>query len=274
MTEGFPGTPFTGRRSPLVDVPSNVAIITTILSAGVPPGFTSTVLPGVGAYDVSQFQSLKVDAHATMNVTVPYFGIRFEWALDAAFLYPVMTEQYVFESGGAITEGVVVAQAPFVRLRISNYDSGLGTISVNVYGSSRAIPRSQFHTIRPFNAETLGLGADNVLVADSAVVAPGATFVYGPIAFYNGPVVLRMKCTNNVNVGKNLVSFQWNAQPEGVFNATSHLTFNVPADSTFSATLQPIVTTVYFPRRVMSLTIQNNDAVNRNVGFAAFAGEI
>lgn len=262
-------TPFSGQRQPPVDLPVNIV---TSSNVSVASGLT-TVLPAAGStYNVAQYQSLKCKFACTQGGTLGFYEVRVKWFVDAAGQNEIMRETFVFQSGGSTVVGALMAHGPYLQLEIYNYDTFTDTVSLAVFGSTRDIPRSQFHSSQL--SQTGGWGVDNVLAISSLSVGAGSTAQDGVINFYNGPAVIRIKCTAAGSIPAGCMELSVNAEPKSLFFATKHLSWTVPASGGFSATNQPLVAEFALPRRACSIQVDNTDTSSHTIAYTIFAREI
>lgn len=260
------------------DVPTAVFTYqaVTVPTAGLAGSYASTFLP---VMNVARYASLKVQSQAT-GVTLPYYDLVFQWSIDPTFsgIQAIIDEETFGFAANATanqqTAGHVVVRGPYLRIEIRNWDSVQKPISLGVFGSNRIEERSQFHSILHNNPLLTGNGSDNVLAADQLVCPAGATTTYGDFQFYNGPVTARFRCITAGVIAKKVIQINVTAQPASTFVSTTHLQWTIPDDAAIAATQQPIVVQFTMPRRVCSLSVTNNDASSRTIGFAVFAQEL
>lgn len=268
MTDMTLGTPFSGQRLPPVDIPVNILSNSGIICSG----NSGTSIPVGTTFNVAQYSSLKCVFFSDSAGTTQFFRVNFKWFINPDFTGQVMEESFTFHSFNTVMYGQVLAHAPYLQIDFFNYDNVTANMTARIFGSTRVIPRSQFHTWNLL--DTIGKGTDNVLAADSVTVASGTTQDYGPINFYNGPAIARFRVTDSSTIGANLIQAQINAQPGSAFTAASHLQWNFPANGGIAARFQPIVNLIILPRRVCNIAITNSDTVSHTVGFTVFAQEI
>lgn len=271
-----PGTHFTGRLSVSADIP--VTIDGTPVG-GSPLSFplnSDSFLPGqFTTYQTSRFNSWKLAELGTSSTnSTAYHGVEFQWFADAAGTNQIFSEYFVFSSNttlDASNYGVGSVHGPYLRMRVHNYDTVTAlALSFSLYGSQKIETRSQFHSEPNSGIESDGMGVDNILMIATGTVGAGANTTVGDCFFYNGPVIIKMKCTSTPTKA-NVLEFNFAAQPASVFAEAVHLDYYVPSTA---SNIMPIDPIAIFPRRVMKLVVSNSDTVANTFGVVVFAQEL
>lgn len=268
-----PGSAFPTRQAPVkgVDLP---VIIDQVIGASL-AGPSDNYFPGgqtsrTGVYDLSNFNSFRMWLNNLSVGTKPYFAIQLEWYADSSHDQQIMAEYFTFSSNGVDQHGIGTIRAPYLIIRVHNYDNALAGFDMKLYGAQRVEPRTQYHSSS--TTPSHGLGIDNVLYNGFHGSIPANTGVVTTqdFNFYNGPVTVNAWCSTTPATLRSIQVTLF-ALPKGVTSDDNMYEFFLPDNLDFKS---PKQFNVAFPRRVVAAQINNFDTNVNNVHLTVTAQEL